>query len=403
MKKFLISSAFFAVLVLVLTGCKKDEDKDFTITTPVLNMEVGGTTQIGLTPATETYVFASVDPSVVSVNATGMVTALKEGSTMINVSLGKTQKSVLVSVGPKQFTIANSLIYLTVGETEQIGVTPAGEAYTFTSLHTAIATVNATGRVTAVSVGTATINVALGSLVKTVSVEVSAEPRTVVVVDLSKFTSADDIFWSGEALRANIEFEEDCEIVFRGFTDLQTSTGYNRDFMTYDAESGEFTFTGESGEWLIIWSERYNYFWVAKEWGAYPECYWMIGHGFISAVKWHDDLYEEGEWDFWDFRQMAYMKPLGDGKYQTSVWLNPYHDWGTWGFDIYGDRDWSDRCTPTTFTGDSSDKIVVEYKEVDGEQVPWSVASMDGFEDGFYRLTLDSKAKSVHFERIANP
>ena len=103
---------------------------------------------------------------VTTVDDNGMYTVTKEEDDESTTVTGLT-------LTPKSLTLRE-------GETYQLqaAATPANSSLTWTSNNTAVATVSSSGRVTAVSEGTATITVAAGSLSLTCLVQVNAAPAS---------------------------------------------------------------------------------------------------------------------------------------------------------------------------------------------------------------------------------
>lgn len=122
--------------------------------------------------------YESLDPAVATVDSMGLVKAVNDGQTMIKVTANgslsnpKLSKSVTCTVSgrPKIIvpvsgvTVAPTTSTKTDGQTQQLTptVAPAGatnKAVTYVSATPAVATVNASGLVTAVSAGSAVITV----------------------------------------------------------------------------------------------------------------------------------------------------------------------------------------------------------------------------------------------------
>jgi len=122
------------------------------------------------TPSTATLqdvVWTSNDPRIATVDENGLVTAVKRGETSIVVkatdgsNVSRTFK-ITVSVRPTDITLKNSSILLNVGATASLTATVepsnvSDKSVEWESTDTSVATVNAYGKVTGVSVGDATI------------------------------------------------------------------------------------------------------------------------------------------------------------------------------------------------------------------------------------------------------
>lgn len=203
---------------------------------------------------------------------------------------------------------------------------------------------------------------------------------------------------AGEYMHAQVDFTENQTFTIEGVQNPEAS--YNRDFFTYDAASGNYTFTGKSGKWDIFYSLSYDYFWVNRMGDTAPDTYWIIGAGHSSSPRWYDDFNDIG-WDLDDVKQVAYMKKLNAGIYQASVYLS---DQVPWGFDIqvYSNRTWSAEFAVFAndrFTGDSEGMRAAGGSMAD-------IVMNDGFVPGYYRLTLDITAgldnAKMDFERLTS-
>lgn len=140
--------------------------------TAELSLSVGQSYQVeytmGLEPADATQpqlVWESSDPSVLSVDQNGLVTALKTGKATLTLSAGDASAScaVTVTVPAESLAFEQESYQVSMGKTLVLPLTAlpegASESYTWESSDTAIATVGADGTVTAVAPGSATITV----------------------------------------------------------------------------------------------------------------------------------------------------------------------------------------------------------------------------------------------------
>jgi len=148
----------------------------------------------------------SSDTSVVTVDASGKVTAQGAGKANVIVMTDDGSKTaacaytvIATAVHVTGVALNKSALALTAGKTEtlQATVTPLDATYpsvTWASSNSAIATVDATGKVTAVTAGTATVTVTTtdGSQKATCTVTVSAaaSPNVVTGVTISPTTAA---------------------------------------------------------------------------------------------------------------------------------------------------------------------------------------------------------------------
>ena len=158
---------------------------------PTLNLSSASAsimvTQTVQIEATANYVegtisYVSSDETVATVNESGLVTAVKVGQATITVSVDGLTKEFVVTVTElvaQSLTLAENAAQIKEGITVQINATvsPAGRTITYTSSDATVATVNASGLVTAVKAGTATITVTSDSLNKTFTVTVIEQTK----------------------------------------------------------------------------------------------------------------------------------------------------------------------------------------------------------------------------------
>ena len=155
--------------VVTVTGAPAN---GITLTETTANLTLGGSTQTlhaTVTPSdyanSGSIVWNSSDSSVATVDASGVVTPLKEGSTNITASiLGYTSNTCVVTVTkptPNTITVSPASASIEKGKTTQLTstITPnnANASVSWSSSDETIATVNQNGLVTGVAVGSATI------------------------------------------------------------------------------------------------------------------------------------------------------------------------------------------------------------------------------------------------------
>lgn len=188
MKK-LTAILFATLVVLGLGSCYQEcnealpQPTALTLSPTVVTLKVGDTQQLTATvePTDQNYTvtFTSDNEQIATVDANGLVKAVAEGTANITAKVGNlTAKSVItVSNSAPDVTLTVNKPTLTIekGKTAQIDytVTPANTRVTFVSDKTNIATVNATGLVTAVAAGSATITVAAAGQAAQVAVTVT--------------------------------------------------------------------------------------------------------------------------------------------------------------------------------------------------------------------------------------
>lgn len=164
----------------------------------------GGTVSVTLTftPANatnQTVTWTSSNPAIATVNpTTGVITGVAEGTTTVTVTSaqGPYQDTVAVTVGPSQgvtgIKLDKSTLSLKSGSNAQLTATvfpsnASNKLVKWTSSNTSVATVDATGRVLAVSKGTATITATTddGSYQATCSVSVDSGSSSTGKYDVS--------------------------------------------------------------------------------------------------------------------------------------------------------------------------------------------------------------------------
>lgn len=168
-----------------------------TLSPTTATLLVGATQQLTPTvaPATatnKTVSYASSNTAVATVNTSGLITAVAAGSTTITVTTqdGAKTATCAVTVNATNVAVTSVSLSLTsaslsVGGTQQLTPTilPANatnKSVTYSSGNTAVATVNASGLVTAVANGSATITVTTvdGSKTSTAAITVSTATGT---------------------------------------------------------------------------------------------------------------------------------------------------------------------------------------------------------------------------------
>ena len=178
-KVTLVSAGVASIIATSVDSPSVSAMCNVTVTTPVtgitldvtsLSMVVGETRKLTYTllPTSATnkeVTWASSDPSVATISATGSVTAVKAGSAIITITTkdGKYSKSCTVTVS--QYASAIKLDVnektLNVGDTYSLIVTTtpssSSDSFTWETSNSNVATVSATGKVTAKAEGTAII------------------------------------------------------------------------------------------------------------------------------------------------------------------------------------------------------------------------------------------------------
>ena len=147
--------------------------------------------------ASQSVTWSTGNAAVATVDATGKITAVSPGTAVITATTGNGKTAnVTVTVSAATatgVTLGKSSTALQVGQSETIGFTvqPAGAAQsvTWSSSNPAVATVDsATGKITAVSVGSATITAkTANNKTATCTVTVSAAPTTGITLTQERF------------------------------------------------------------------------------------------------------------------------------------------------------------------------------------------------------------------------
>lgn len=145
-----------------------------TLTPATASIVVGATQQLtgGVLPANatvKTVTYTSADPLVATVSNTGLVTAVKVGSSVVTVKStdGNKTATSTITVTPvlvASVTLAPATASIAVGATQQLTPTvlpanAANKAVTYTSSVPAVASVSASGLVTALTEGSTVITV----------------------------------------------------------------------------------------------------------------------------------------------------------------------------------------------------------------------------------------------------
>lgn len=200
----------------------------------------------------------------------------------------------------------------------------------------------------------------------------------------------------GGVLYARVAFTEGQEVTVSGINDLENA--YNRDFFSY--EGGKCTFLRASGTYDVYYSPKYNYLWIAKDEAVAPECYWIVGTGFTSVPRWHEDWNHSGWWDMSNTVELGYLVRISDTEYQCSLYLNNTHEWGL-EFETYSDRVNDDNpdgkeegfCI-NVLKGDSKGLAITSAKSGCN-----GIKADTDFAKGYYTLVYDVTDQSVTLVR----
>lgn len=173
---------------MVVSGSNYSPLIDFVAEPSTINLKIGqaATIQIYKMPADARafFNFQSSNTSIATVNSSGVVTGVAQGSATITISTTNATKTINVTVSREQITLTGislspkqSTMHVGDVSTLVVTTTPADASanVTFTSSNTSVATVNSEGRVTAVDAGTATITAVAGNFRDTATVTVIRE------------------------------------------------------------------------------------------------------------------------------------------------------------------------------------------------------------------------------------
>lgn len=173
---------------MAITGGWGSPLRDFTLDPEEVTLRINQIATITIhkmpVDAQADFTFTSDDTSVATVNDTGIITGISQGTTTINVSHGGTTKTVAVTVLNQQITLTSLSLspknnQIKVGEIKTLTTTRvpenAGGTVTYTSSNPSVATVDSSGRVTALSAGSTVITASSSGLSDTANVTVIRE------------------------------------------------------------------------------------------------------------------------------------------------------------------------------------------------------------------------------------
>jgi uncharacterized protein YjdB/glycosidase len=185
--------AAFEYLVLTNTNAPVVAVTGVSVSPATVTVGLGSTQQLNaaIAPANATnqnVTWTSSNTAVATVNASGLVTAVSAGTATITVKTvdgNKTATSAITvaAIPVSSVAVSPTSASLHAGNTQQLTVTisPANATnknVTWSSNNSAIATVNSSGLVTAVSAGTATITATTQDGNKTASAAITVNPNT---------------------------------------------------------------------------------------------------------------------------------------------------------------------------------------------------------------------------------
>ena len=173
-----------------------------------LSLYVAGTSTLtaSTVPSGQTVTWKSDNTSVATVSG-GKVTAVAAGTANITASItvnGKTYTSAAckVTVTKPTITISKSSLSMFIGDTSTLTATinPTGQTITWKSSNTGVATVNSSGKITAVAAGTANITASItvnGKTYTSSACAVTVKTPAVTWSKTSDSSSDDHVYYSG--------------------------------------------------------------------------------------------------------------------------------------------------------------------------------------------------------------
>ena len=201
-------------------------------------------------------------------------------------------------------------------------------------------------------------------------------------IDVSKFTPINANFISG----GRIHFEDGQKVTFAGISEAELALAYNRDFFIPNGD-GSFTFDGPSGEYDVFYSPTWIYFSICRLEDEAPDAYWIRGAQFTQCSQWNG-----GPSYSWDTGAMPYVKPLGDGKFQVTLYLMAR-------FDFFL-RTKSVNVEDNINIAISSLKGDADGFELQQEGLFFRDAEAGGMIAGNYRLIFDNTDNSLTIVRL---
>ncbi|WP_298647539.1 Ig-like domain-containing protein [uncultured Proteiniphilum sp.] len=182
----IVKTVAYLFLIGCFSGCDPYErtavEQSIYVNHQSLNMLVGDQMQLTASPTEVIYNWVSEDPTVATVNSSGLVEAMGEGSTNIIAYYSDIQIKVPVAVSQRirleNIEFAESAIELAIGGKSTLAALPVpGNANDFSrffwsSDNENVVVVDLMGQITAVSPGVANITVKGGEISRTIEVKV---------------------------------------------------------------------------------------------------------------------------------------------------------------------------------------------------------------------------------------
>ena len=253
------------------------------------------------------------------------------------------------------------------------------------------------GKLEAIGGGTATVKVSLNadpSVFTDIAVTVAASPG-VTTFDFSTFSPfvAPQGNEAHDFVYKKVDFDRGSELEIAGMNAAEVAEIYNRDFFFYNRDKNKFIFTGASGEWDVMYSEKYKYIWITRENDLRPACNWIMGANFASAPVWHPDF---GNGNYSGQRgnpkNRAYMVQIRDGVYQAHILLNQasFAIMIIRGWELVG-GDWDSKVSAPGLTIVGAPLTKPTHSEMGPES---------GFIPGYYKVTYDANNQRLTLEKV---
>jgi uncharacterized protein YjdB len=355
-------------------------------------------------------IWKSEDESIVVIDEiTGVLQAIGLGSTEITVSsVEKPEVRKVIPVEVPVIPITSIVVSQTSLELLQYQIVTLStsflptdysvrdESLVLKSSDESIVTVT-DGKLEAIGGGTATVTVSLNadpSVFTDITVTVAASPG-VTTFDFSTFspfvatqgTEAHDFVYM------KVDFDRGSELEIEGMTVAEVAEIYNRDFFFYSRDKNKFIFTGASGEWDVMYSEKYKYIWITRENDLRPACNWIMGANFASAPVWHPDF---GNGNYSGQRgnpkNRAYMVQIRDGVYQAHILLDQasFAIMIIRGWELVNGN-WDSKVSAPGLTIVGAPLTKPDHSEMGPE---------GGFTPGYYKVTYDANNQRLTLEIV---
>ena len=218
-----------------------------TLNKTSLELLLGGTETLVATvkpdnTTDKTVTWTSSNTSVATVDNSGNVTTVAVGNATISATCGSVSATCAVTVNPvpaESVTLNKTSVTLKAGATEALTATVMPEnttdkTVTWTSSDESVATVDKTGKITAVKKGSATITAACGTVSATCAVTVEYSDATDIIV--TPGSGLDDIFTNGLTLKDGESKKIDLTVVPATASPELVWTSNNESAVTVDKD-----------------------------------------------------------------------------------------------------------------------------------------------------------------------